>query len=59
MAYRNQSGQILVEAVGIALFFAGLFIAVQLLLEKHRHNVNQSKLSKEVYHEIRRNNQKK
>lgn len=52
MEFKNQSGQALVETLVTLLFFAGLFIALQAIIDQHKHRSQKYKLSREVKYEI-------
>jgi hypothetical protein len=53
MGIRNKSGQILSEALFIILLFAGIFLSIQAILEKHKVRSNENKLSKETKYEFK------
>lgn len=52
MGFKNQSGQALIETVVTLIFFAGLFLALQAIIDQHRHRSQKYKLSREVKYEI-------
>lgn len=52
MGFKNQSGQALVETLVTLLFFAGLFIALQAIIDQHKQRSQKYKLSREVKYEV-------
>jgi hypothetical protein len=52
MGFKNQSGQALVETLVTLFFFAGLFIALQAIIDHHKHRSQKYKLSREVKYEL-------
>ena len=52
MGFKHQSGQALVETLVTLFFFAGLFIALQAIIDQHKQRSNKYKLSREVKYEI-------
>ena len=52
MEFKNQSGQALIETLVTVLFFAGLFIALQVIVDHHKQRSNKYKLSREAKYEI-------
>lgn len=52
MGTQNQSGQALIETMVTLFFFAGLFIALQAIIDHHKHRSNQYKLTQEVKYEV-------
>ncbi len=52
MESKNQSGQAFVETLVTLFFFAGLFIALQAIIDQHKQRSQKYKLSREVKYEI-------
>lgn len=52
MEFKNQSGQALVETLVTLFFFAGLFIALQAIIDQHKQRSQKYKLSREVKYEV-------
>ena len=52
MGFKHQSGQALVETLVTLFFFAGLFIALQAIIDQHKQRSNKYKLSREAKYEI-------
>ncbi len=52
MGFKHQSGQALVETLVTLFFFAGLFIALQAIIDQHKLRSNKYKLSREVKYEV-------
>ena len=52
MGPQNQSGQAFIETLVTLFFFAGLFIALQAIIDHHKQRSNQFKLTREVKYEI-------
>lgn len=58
MGFKNQSGQALIETILTLFFFAGLFIALQAIIDQHKQRSNKYKLSREVKYEVQTTIQK-
>lgn len=56
MAYKNQSGQVLIEAAFVFLFFSTILIVLLSMLDQQKYRSNQYKISKEVHSEIKNTN---
>jgi hypothetical protein len=52
MGFKNQSGQALIETIMTVFFFAGLFIALQVIVDQHKQRSQKYKLTREVKYEI-------
>lgn len=52
MDFKNQSGQALTETLITFIFFAGLFLALQVIIDHHKQRANAYKLSREVSYEV-------
>lgn len=52
MDLRNQSGQAFIDTLVTFIFFAGLFLALQYIIDHHKQRSNKYKLSREVNYEI-------
>lgn len=58
MGLKNQSGQAVIDTLITFMFFAGLFLALQFIIDHHKQRSNKYKLSREVGYEIRSTTQK-
>lgn len=58
MELKNQSGQALMEMLITVVFFSGLFLALQALIDHHKQRANKYKLSREIKYEIQATTQK-
>lgn len=56
MVYKNQSGQVLIEAAFVFLFFSCILLIFQAMLDQQKARSNKYKLSKEVRSEINSTN---
>lgn len=52
MGSRYQSGQVLIDTLITFIFFAGLFIALQAIMDHHKERTNKHKISQEVSYDI-------
>ncbi len=52
MGLKNHSGQAFIETIITLFFFAGLFIALQAIIDHHKQRSQEYKLSREVNYEI-------
>ncbi len=53
MELKNHKGQIFTETLFLIVFFAGIFIAFQALIDMHKTRINEDKLSKEINYEFK------
>lgn len=58
MASHHQSGQVVIETLVTFIFFAGLFLGLQALIERHKNTTNHYKLTREVKYEVQTTNKK-